>query len=361
MISINSIAKQVEKNCDISDAKYCGFYSVCNLTMGLRNLYKWRKGIVPWLEDDHKKVAAWIEEKENLWEKLVNNDFEDIRIEKNIYSPFDIKEINFYLRPRGFLYGAGYARSLKPTFFLAEIEDHRFISGVSVYILNHEWIRDLFAAPGMLQENEIFVRKETLAYFLWDKINWIKSSGRRALKWALEQYGLPGDITDLGPEEKRKIVEKILPHEMDALIYHEMGEARDETFDREIWQEIVRSFNHTPVELLARGIKDVLADTTEKGRLKHIIDQKNKGSLGFYVAFLDGFSRLIFPEIVSEFEGFVLTERWKSIDAARKAAYINATRYVEKLIFLYHTGKDRGHDWLKAVVQKELIEPLTQK
>jgi len=361
MISINSIAEQVKKNCDISDAKYCGFYSICSLTLGLRNLYKWEKGIAPWLEDDHKKVAAWIEEKEKVWGKVVNSDFEDIRIGENRYSPFDIKEINYYLKPLGLLYGAGYATSLKPTFFLAEIEDRRSINGLSVYILNHEWIRDLFAAPGLLQENEIFVRKETLAHFLWDKINWIKSSGRRALKWALEQYGLPGEITHLGPEEKGKIVERILPHEMDTLIYHEMGEAKDETFDREIWREIVHSFNHTPVELLARGIKDVLADTTESGRLKYIIDQKNKGSLGFYVAFLDGFPKLIFPEIVSEFEEFAATERWERIDAARKAAYVNATCYVEKLISLYHIGKDRGHDWLKAVVEKELIEPLTQK
>ena len=97
----------------------------------------------------------------NTFYEFYTNDFEDIRMGENRYSPFDIKEINYCLRPSGLLYGAGYARSLKPTFFLAEIEDHRSINGLSVYILNHEWIRDLFAAPGMLQENEVFVRKGT--------------------------------------------------------------------------------------------------------------------------------------------------------------------------------------------------------
>lgn len=43
MVDINHIAAQVKENCDISDAKYSGIYSVCGLASRLRDFYKWEK------------------------------------------------------------------------------------------------------------------------------------------------------------------------------------------------------------------------------------------------------------------------------------------------------------------------------
>ena len=70
-------------------------------------------------------------------------------------------------------------------------------------------------------------------------------------------------------------------------IYHEVGEMRDTVFSGDLWREVIAEFPRTPVELLARSVKDLLADTNEYGTLNHIIRERKPAALGFYVAFLD--------------------------------------------------------------------------
>ena len=41
------------------------------------------------------------------------------------------------------------------------------------------------------------------------------------------------------------------------------------------------------MEFIARALKDILADTHAKGMLSHIINNRKKSSMGFYVTFLD--------------------------------------------------------------------------
>jgi len=48
MTDIQSLACQIKHNCNISDARYWGMYSLCGLLLRLRELYKVEKGIRPW-------------------------------------------------------------------------------------------------------------------------------------------------------------------------------------------------------------------------------------------------------------------------------------------------------------------------
>ena len=43
---------QIQHNCDVSDARDHGIYSMCSLVLKLRNLYKWERGLEPWSEPD---------------------------------------------------------------------------------------------------------------------------------------------------------------------------------------------------------------------------------------------------------------------------------------------------------------------
>ena len=43
----DSILQTIRHNCDISDARDNGIYSICNLVLKLRNLYKWEHHIQP--------------------------------------------------------------------------------------------------------------------------------------------------------------------------------------------------------------------------------------------------------------------------------------------------------------------------
>jgi hypothetical protein len=45
MLDIETLASQVKFNCNISDAKYWGYYSPCGLLLRLRDLYTTEKEI----------------------------------------------------------------------------------------------------------------------------------------------------------------------------------------------------------------------------------------------------------------------------------------------------------------------------
>ena len=121
MHGLDKLIPQVLKNCDISDSQYAGLFSVCGLALRLRDLYKWEKGLDPWLEKDSSAILDWIGEKEQTWEKIADDDYRNLSLFDSDYEPFDTEGINAVLEPHGLFYGAGYARSLKPTFFLARL------------------------------------------------------------------------------------------------------------------------------------------------------------------------------------------------------------------------------------------------
>ena len=80
---------------------------------------------------------------------MFDNDYGELPIFGQRYDPFDVDEINAVLEPAGVLYGAGYARSLKPTFFLAAIESKTAINGTTIYTLGRELARDLLTIPAL--------------------------------------------------------------------------------------------------------------------------------------------------------------------------------------------------------------------
>src|SRR4030042_4943356 len=93
-VLLETVVNQVVHNCNISDARYAGYYSVCGLALRLRDLYKWEKGLAPWVEDEPSKVLEWIGEREDLWENLTNENFKKIIIKGLSYDAFDTREIN---------------------------------------------------------------------------------------------------------------------------------------------------------------------------------------------------------------------------------------------------------------------------
>ena len=340
----DEIARQILNNCTISDARHAGYYSICGLALRLRDLYKWEHGLAPWVEKNTADISDWIGDKERIWDRIAENDFTKIMITGRAYDPFDADGINAVLEPEGLLYGAGYAYSLKPTFFLAVIEEKKRIDGHDIYMLGREVARDLFTSPALIQNEAILIRQDSARLFLWDKLLFIKKSGRKALKFALEIFGQ----NETHPDALRESLEQISASELDTYIYHELGEIKDTVFDRTIWQEIIAAFPHSPIELLVRAVKDLLADTGRYGTLRHIIQHKNAAALALYVAFLDGFLKLIFPDLPDAFRSFTETQEWAAIDQAVSRGHDTAAKHAETICRLYEEGKNgNGSDWTK--------------
>jgi hypothetical protein len=355
MIDLETITRQVLRNCEISDARHAGLYSICGLALRLRDLYKWEKGLDPWVEKESAEVLDWIGGKEQKWEEIAESDYLNLSIQGRSYEPFDTKAINTALEPYDFFYGAGYARSLKPTFFLAAIENKKELKKHRVYTLGRELARDLLTIPALSQDSTILLRQESARMYLWDQMFYIKKSGRQALRFALEHCGLK----DQQPKRLHQHLPVIFAVQKETYIYHELGEIMDTVFNRTIWREIIAAYPHTTVELLARVVKDLLADTHEYGTLRYFIRERKAAALALYVAFIDGLAKVLFAELVASFAEFAHTGNWKIVENAVDAGFHIAKHYAEKIITIYSAGKEKNDkDWAQKEIEKKLIDNL---
>jgi hypothetical protein len=352
MPNIDDITRQVLHNCDISDAYHAGMFSICGLALRLRDLYKWENGLPAWEESDPSEVLEWIEAKENKWENYTENGFEDLTIDGTTFDPFDTVGINLILERHHLFYGAGYARSLKPTFFLTNITEKRNIDGNLIYTLGRELARDLLTIPALTQDNCVLLRQESAKLFIWDSIFYIKKSARPALKFALDSCGL----TNQEPKALQPHLATILAALKDSYIYHEIGELNDTAFDRKLWREIIAAYPYSPVEYLARAVKDLLADTNPYGTLRYITKKRRTASLAFYAAFLDGLAKEFFPELLTSFQKFTRSRDWGLIDQAVSSGYNRAQKHATLITDLYleGVGKD-DQKWAETEIQKCLL------
>jgi hypothetical protein len=293
----DSFYQAVRRNCDISDARDNGIYSICTLVLKLRNLYKWEHGLNPWEEPEPAVLLDWIGAREEYWETIHGEEFSPIPINGAGIDPFLLEAINLRLSTANLLYGAGYGRSMKAVFFLADVLEERWVEGCQTFILGREEARELSSPFAMLQGNTIYIRKEPMRFFFWDQIQEINPSSRLSMQQALKAYGLMLDDSSLDRQKLIDIFDRIVDAELDIFVYHEVGESRENLLSSSQLKKIIGAYPGTAIELLARAVKDILADTHPAGLLPHIIARKKKSSLGFYLAFLDGMRKLLCTEV----------------------------------------------------------------
>ena len=184
------LTRLIQRNCDISDARDNGIYSLCILVLKLRNLYKWEKQIEPWDEPESAVVLKWIEDREAFWEKIGSEAYQPYPVNGMAIDPFDTDQVNAMLGATNLFYGAGYGRSLKSLFFLAEISNRRNVSGVPVIILGRETARELASPFAMAQDGMVIIRQEQMRFFFRDRLQEAAPSAKAPLLHALNLHGL---------------------------------------------------------------------------------------------------------------------------------------------------------------------------
>lgn len=333
---ISALARKIDANCEISDANHAGAFSICGLALRFRDHYKWTLGLAAWQEGESAALLDWIGATEEKWETLSEASYQPLTLNGITVDLFDTKKINDLLIPQGYFYGAGLLWNLKPTFFLAPIDDVVEVTGCTVYLLGRELVRDMMTLPATHQDGAVVVRTHSARQALWDEITFLKKSGRPALKFSLDRLGLT--LSD--SSEKR--LSGLMKARMSTYIRHEIGEILDTTFDRQAWQEIVATFVRTPIDLLARSIKDLLADTHPEGVLPYLITQKDAAALGLYAALIDGFYKQVFPEFQPAFSQFMQTENWDLLAEAANHGRRRAEQTAQELMALYHSNCSDG-------------------
>jgi len=347
----------IRQNCTISDARDNGIYSLCSLLLKLRGLYKWEHGLKPWDEPETPVVLDWIEGKENYWETLTGVEYLPLLIKGESCEPFAAEAINHHLRGTGLVYGAGYGRSLKAIFFLAELREERRESDCRILILDREVARELASPFALRQEELIVIRREPMRFFFWDQIQEIRATGRAALRHGLTLSGVKFDAT----VDRQSLLEKldvIVDQEIPAFIHHEIGELRESALAAEHLQQLIAAFPASAIELTARAVKDALADTHPEGMLGYILGARSESSLAFYAGLLDGMRQLLQPEIIPAFEDFLQKRDWQGMDRARVHCRENNLRRAEILRAAAESLLTQPPAAVKGRIEREILAPL---
>lgn len=355
---IKAFLDTVQTNCDIADASGSRIFSICGMALRLRDLNKWEKNLDPWQECPADTMVDWIDKKETLWESLEGSEFAPLVLDGESFDPFDTAGINQRLSSLNLFYGAGYAHSLKPSFFLAEIEEKQYADGIPVILTGREYKRDLLTLPALNQDRMVVIRRHAGRLFLWDQMIYLKESGKRFLNFALHALGLPSPSI----KHRQSYFDRILSVREETYIRHEIGEIKDEVMGPKIFRHMMALFPHTAAELLVRTVKDLLADTGPWGTLSHLIRVRDAAGLGFYAAFQEGLFRPLFPELRAEVTAFMSNPDWERIEGTRQKGFDTATRYARHLISIYREQEEKNSlDQAEKMIHDALVAPLVEK
>ena len=329
----NTLKDDIKFNCDVSDAKYWGFFSICGLLLRYRDLYRSENNLKPWTNIRREDIAAWIDQKESRWPDLEQQGFRDLIIDGKACDPFDAARINGALGPQRLVYGAGYGMYMKPTFFLAELKSTKEVSGLVVHTAGTEYVRDLFTASAMLQGNTVFLRREPLSILLQYKFSEMNAKGHTVLEDAFSHYGFPHrQLMDNTLEQR---LEGLTDRYSGIVLCHEIAEFKEAL---PLWNDILAAAGDRMNEHYLRAVKDLIADTSDHGPLKRIIETKDRGALGLSVALLEGFQRALFPELRNAYSEFLRNKDWDAIEKTREAGYARFVSERERIVRIYRSS-----------------------
>lgn len=290
---IQALKDRVQHNCDISDARHGGDYSLCIYLMKMREYYRWEKGLAYGASLPREDVGQWLSMREQLWERIEEDDFLPLELGGEELDPFDASAINQHLEPHDLVYSAGLGRYAQAHFFLGHLrERQQRVDGYSVLISGREYARDLGAPPAMTQGDTIFIRRESLRRMLWEKLeSWRWNRPDNALGRAFACYDFERDL-----EGSLDVMTDV---EIEAALLHEQGEYQAGQLLGEDWDRLVLAVAATPAELMLRSVRDHLADCLVT--LPALAEANRAASIHFYLGNLTHMRKEIFPGLDSAY------------------------------------------------------------
>jgi len=267
---------------------------MCTYLLKMREFYRWEQGLGIQAVLPKEELGDWLMVREALWESLDAREFSPLYIDGREYEPFDVAAVNRALEPHGLVYSAGLANGAQPNFFLGELlERENGEDGFVLHLSGREYARCLSAPPAMAVEKEIFLRREALARYLWEKYeSWGWSRPDNALGRAFAAYDFIGDA--------ETALARMTEAEMVAAREHELGEYEASRLLGPGWNRMLLDLALSPAELMARAVKDHLADALRT--LPRLLEEADPASLHFYMGNLSGMRRHLFPGLGDAYE-----------------------------------------------------------
>ena len=284
---MQTLIDSVQRNCDIADARHGSDYGMCTYLLKMRELFRWEQGLPLGAALNRAAVGDWLTAREEHLERLEDADYAPIEIDGRPYDPFDADGINAAVESQRLVYSAGLVNGARPHFFLAELEGkEQAENGFRLRISGREFARCLNAPPAMTRGATIFLRRESLRRYVWEKYeSWLWNRPDNAMARALGHYPFATALDDA--------LDRMTAAEMSAIEFHERGEYQAGLELGDAWDAMLLDVSMTPAEITARAVRDHLADCTHT--LPMLVEHGRDGSLHFFMANLGAMRKKLFP------------------------------------------------------------------
>jgi len=334
------LAAAVQANCDRSDARHAQDLTLCTYLLEMRELYRWERAAPFGAPLPQAEVSAWIAAREARWDEVAEDDLAPLPVGDRAFDPYDVDAVNDALAGRGLVYGAGIGRFGKPQFFLADLLRDEEANGCHVLVAGREHARDLSGEPGASRGGTIYVRRESLTRWLWERAEgWRAHRRDGALQAALAAYGFGADPA--------AAMAAMVDGEESVIVLHEQGECRAAALLGPGWEGLLSSLSRRRTELFVRAVRDLLADclTTLPALLA---DDRAAGSVHFWFANLQGMRRELFPGAVAAYARWCAGEN-ESLLAAVAAGAAHWQRVAERMLACAASAGAAPEDALDAL------------
>lgn len=295
-----TLIADVQHNCHIADARHGTDFGLCTYLMKMREYCRWEKGLGYTDALDKDLVGDWLTAREDLWDRVCDEDYRPLFLAGQQYEPFDAEAINQCLAAQGLLYSAGLVQSGKAQFFVTELLEHRVDDdGFELWVGGRELARGLQAPPAMTQGRHIFLRREALRQLLWERYeSWLWSKPDNAFKRALSSYPFDADIV--------LALDQMTEAEMAVIRAHEVGEYRVGLQLGPAWEDLLLATLGTPAELMLRAVRDHWADCLET--LPYLLRAEPEASLHAFIGNQSNMRKAIFPSLSTAYQHWLDTQ-----------------------------------------------------
>jgi hypothetical protein len=336
----------VQTNCHISDAQYAGNYTLCIYLLKMREYYRWEAQLPfgkPLSNDD---IGHWLSQREQLWTQLEDRDYAALNINGIAVDPFETRAVNNLINDQGLVYSGGYGHYGKPVFFLAELQQKHVQDDFTIYISGHELARDLAAPPGMAQDHCVYIRRESLRRFIWEKFeesHWHKDEN--PLSRALACYNFN--------KQPETALENMTDHELDTVLLHEIGEIKAGKILGEDWEQMLANLPRSQAELMARAVRDHLADALST--LPELIKTSAAAQIHFYFANLSSLRKIIFPSLMQAYKEWHSSQNDSGIRALIQQSLRHWRNTAQQMIALHKTHGAACQPHLEALIKSSYL------
>jgi len=334
---LQTITKAVQHNCHIADAGYATDFTLCVYLMKMREFYRWEMGHSFTDKLPQGEIGLWLRAREELWESLEQADYTPIQINGQDYDPFESDAINKQLIPLGYVYSGGLGYQTKPHFFLGKLETQQRQDETLVLVSNEELARDLGSPPAMSQGTTVYIRRESLRRFIWEKIeqwNWNKPDNPMAR--ALAMYDFNHDV--------ESSLEKMTDNELTAVLMHETGEIMAGKLLGAEWETMLIALPRSKAEFMLRAIRDHLADALST--LPYLVEADNEASIHFYLGNLSNMRKDLFPRLRTAYEDWLKDRSLAAFKQIITLSHDHWLTVAQQALTIFH---QQDPDWVEQI------------